>query len=190
MLGTVGFTGFTAIENLGFVPVVPGFGTVETISEEIDSNLDNNYQLVLKKLTKKDPVTKVKALQEFSELIGNSEVEIVKSVLPFWPRIYVNLTTDTEHRVRETAQIAQNAVVLKAGKNIAPYLRQLAPAWICSQYDTYPPAASIASNSFKNAFPPYKLKDVFVFCENEIVDYLTKSLTVHSAATLSNPKLV
>lgn len=156
--------------------------------DDMDAAIDTNYQLVFRKMMKKDPITKVKALQEFNELVANSEVVTIKSVLPFWPRLYNNLSTDVEHRVREAAQNAQFALVNKAGKSIAPYLKQIAPAWITSQYDTYAPAASVASASFQKAFPSHKLQDVFNFCQNEILDYVTKNLTVFTATTLSNPQ--
>ncbi|KAL9692643.1 hypothetical protein quinque_015722 [Culex quinquefasciatus] len=136
-------------------------------------------RIVLKKMLKKDPTTKTKALQEFTELISKSELDVVKAVLPFWPRLYGNLSTDVEHRVRETAQQAQAAVVAKAGKNIAPYLKQLAPAWISAQYDTYAPAASMASQSFGSAFPPSKLREVSNTpeeCENKYQRVLIASL--------------
>ncbi|XP_055690814.1 LOW QUALITY PROTEIN: E3 ubiquitin-protein ligase listerin [Lutzomyia longipalpis] len=182
------FVGFTAVENCGFVPVVPGFVTSEAISDEIDANVDANYQLILRKMAKKDPITKTKALQEFSELVAASDVDLVKTILPFWPRLYINLATDVEHKVREAAEQAHGTLVGKAGKFIAPYLRQLAPVWITSQFDGYAPAASLATASFQRAFPPHKLKEVFNFCQGEILDYVTKILTVHTATTLSNSK--
>lgn len=179
--------GFTTLDS-SKMPVVPSFVQIETHGEDIDPNLDDTFQIVLKKMLKKDPTTKTKALHEFTELIGKSELDTVKAVLPFWPRMYCNLSTDVEHRVRENAQQAQAAIVAKAGKNIAPFLKQLAPAWISAQYDTYAPVASLASQSFGSAFPPSKLREVFVFCESEILDYYTKNLTVHTAISLSNPK--
>ncbi|XP_058066938.1 E3 ubiquitin-protein ligase listerin [Anopheles bellator] len=181
--------GFTALDSTT-MPVVPGFVQIDPNHgmDEIDPNLDDTLQIVLRKMLKKDPTTKTKALLEFTELIGSAEVEVVKAVLPFWPRIYVNLATDAEHRVRETAQQAQAAIVTRAGKNIAPFLKQFVPAWISSQYDSYAPAASSAQQSFSRAFPPAKVSEVFVFCENEILDYFTKNLTIHTAITLSNPK--
>lgn len=188
MLGSTVPTLFGFTLDSTKLSVVPSFVQIENHGDDIDPNLDDTFQIVLKKMLKKDPTTKTKALQEFTELVGKTDLEIVKAVLPFWPRLYSNLSTDVEHRVREMAQQAQSAVVAKAGKNIAPYLKQLAPAWISAQYDTYAPVASLASQSFSSAFPPSKLREVFVFCENEILDYYTKNLTVHTAITLSNPK--
>lgn len=182
------FVGFTAVENCGFVPVVPGFVTSEAISDEIDANVDANYQLILRKMSKKDPITKQKALQEFAELVMASDVDLLKTILPFWPRLYINLATDVEHRVREGAQQAHGALTGKVGKFIAPYLKQMAPVWIAGQFDSYAPAASLATASFQRAFPPHKLKEVFGFCQGEILDYVTKILTFYTATTLSNAK--
>lgn len=58
--------------------VLPGFQSNEASPEEIDSNVDYNYQLVFRKMTKKDSTTKVKALQEFAELVSQSEVDAVR----------------------------------------------------------------------------------------------------------------
>lgn len=177
--------------HCGDVPL-PGFASPATgasdMPEEIDASIDSNYQIVLRKMSKKDPITKVKALQEFAELVNTSEIETVSSILPFWPRLYILLSTDVEHRVREASQQAQAAVSLKCGKNIAPYLRQLAPSWITSQYDTYAPAASVASSSFQRAFRPNKQQEVFNFCQNEILEYIIKNLTVFTPTTLSSAK--
>uniref|UniRef100_A0A182QYR1 E3 ubiquitin-protein ligase listerin n=1 Tax=Anopheles farauti TaxID=69004 RepID=A0A182QYR1_9DIPT len=181
--------GFAALDSTS-MPVVPGFVQIDPNHsvDELDPTIDDTLQIVLRKMLKKDPTTKTKALLEFTELMKNAELEVVKAILPFWPRLFVNLSTDAEHRVRETAQQAQAAIVARAGKTIAPFLKQLAPAWISSQYDTYAPAASTALQSFNSAFPPSKVSEVFVFCENEILDYYTKNLTIHTAITLSNPK--
>ncbi|XP_041773916.1 E3 ubiquitin-protein ligase listerin [Anopheles merus] len=181
--------GFAALDSTS-MPVVPGFVQIDPNHsvDELDPNLDDTLQIVLRKMLKKDPTTKTKALLEFTELMNGADLEVVKAVLPFWPRLFVNLSTDAEHRVRETTQQAQAAIVRRAGKKIAPFLKQLAPAWISSQYDTYAPAASTALQSFSSAFPPGKVSEVFVFCEQEILDYYTKNLTIHTAITLSNPK--
>lgn len=84
LLGTSvpSFVGFAStLSDGGFLSVLPGFQTSSEISpEEIDSNVDYNYQLVFRKMTKKDPTTKVKALQEFTELIGQSDVEAVRGI--------------------------------------------------------------------------------------------------------------
>lgn len=170
--------------------MVSGLNVADNASttDDMDASVDTNYQLVFRKMTKKDPTTKVKALQEFAELLSRTEVADIKAILPFWPRLYNNLSTDVEHRVREAAQQAQSSLINQAGKSIAPYLKQIAASWITSQYDTYAPAASIAAASFQKAFPKHKQQDVFNFCQGEILDYIIKYLTYYTATTLSNPQ--
>lgn len=189
------FVGFTSLSNCGGdVPVLPGFQTSSaataesSLLDEIDANVDSRFQMVLRKMTKKDATTKVKALQEFNDLVNASEVDVVVAVLPFWPRLYANLATDVEHRVREASQQSQAAVSKKCGKSIAPYLRQLAPSWITSQYDTYAPAASIATQSFQKAFRPPKQQEVFTYCQQEILEFVTKNLTIITPASMSTAK--
>lgn len=87
-------------------------------------------------------------MQEFAAMCRDSELSAIEGMLPFWPRLYCALAIDIEHKVREAAQLAHAAVVKRVGKGIAMYLKPLAGAWFTSQYDTYPPAASAASNSF------------------------------------------
>lgn len=88
-------------------------------------------------------------MQEFAEIIKTCEPEILKSILPVWPRFYNILATDVDNRVREATHNVHHQIVLKAKRNIAPYLKQLMAPWFTSQYDTYPPAASAATLAFK-----------------------------------------
>ncbi|KAK5649826.1 hypothetical protein RI129_000855 [Pyrocoelia pectoralis] len=177
------FVGFSAIKES---TVMSGFALT---ADDIDSSIDPNFQLVLKKMSKKDATTKSKALQEFTELVKTSDIEVVKAVLPFWPRLYCALATDTEHKVREATHVAHHQVVLKSKRNLAPYLKQFAGPWFTSQYDTYAPAATAATKSFQDAFPKNKIKEAILYCQEEILLYICENLTIHTAETLSNPKI-
>ncbi|XP_063237912.1 E3 ubiquitin-protein ligase listerin [Bacillus rossius redtenbacheri] len=180
------FVGFGAAKDGGYVPVLPGFSLGG--SDVLDPNISADFQIVLKKMNKKDATTKLKALQEFAELVGGSEEREVSSVLPFWPRLYGHLAVDAEHRVREAAHLAQRAVVRCARRNLAPYLRQLVGPWFTSQYDTHCPAASAAAQSFQEAFPPNKVPEVIVFCQNEILNYIHDNIIVQKPQTVGNPQ--
>lgn len=78
-----------------------------------------------------------------------SDVEVIKSLLNYWPRLYITLVTDTDHKVREAAHLAHYEIVVKAKRNLAPHLKTLIGAWFTAQYDTYPPAASAAVLAFE-----------------------------------------
>lgn len=156
------FVGFSGMKDGGFG--LAGFSL--STPEELDASIDPNIQLVLKKITKKDSTTKLKVimtllmlkshfngifqgLQEFADLVKNSEADSIKALLPVWPRFYNVLSTDIDNRVREATHNVHHQIVLKVKRNIAPYLKQLMAPWFTSQYDTYPPAASAAGQAFK-----------------------------------------
>ncbi|XP_076296975.1 E3 ubiquitin-protein ligase listerin [Lasioglossum baleicum] len=185
LLGTAmpKFVGFSAVNDGGYVPVLPGL-SLSSKNEVEMNNVDSNFQIVLKKMNKKDATTKCKALLEFAVLCKDSELSAVEGMLPFWPRLYCVLAIDVEHRVREGAQLAHAAVVKRVGKGIAMYLKQLAGAWFTSQHDTYAPAASAATNSFSNTFPQKKIVDAIVHCQHEILQYICDNITIQTAQSL------
>lgn len=182
--------GFSAHSDLGIIPFAPGFTTVEQMPDTFDASISPQYQLTMKKLSKKDPMTKKKALQEFIDLINGSEMEELKMILPLWPKFYHNLATDPEHNVRELSQTVLQLLVSKCKKAVAPYLKQLVPVWLASQFDNYAPAAGIASTSFSDTFAnnANRTREVCLHCQNEILEYATRNLTFHTASTLSTGK--
>lgn len=191
MLGTAPtFVGFSAHSDLGIIPFAPGFTTADQMPDSFDASISPQFQLTLKKLSKKDPMTKKKALLEFIDLINGAEVEELKMILPLWPKFYQNLATDPEHSIRELTQTVLQLLVSKCKKAVAPYLKQLVPVWLASQFDNYAPAASIACASFTDTFAgnSNRTREVCLHCQNEILEYVTRNLTFHSASTLSTGK--
>lgn len=158
--------------------------------DTFDATISTAYQLTLKKMSKKDPMTKKKALQEFIDLINSSDMEEIKNILPLWPKFYQNLATDPEHSVRELTQTVQQILVSKCKKAMAPYLKQLVPVWLASQYDNYAPAASIASSCFSETFANNnnRTREVCLHCQVDIIEYASRNLTFHTASTLSTGK--
>lgn len=180
------FVGFSAHSDHGFIPFAPGFN--DNATESLDQlTLDPQLQLILRKMSKKDPVTKVKALQEFTELLKSYDVERTKNLLPIWPKLYQNLAIDVDHRVREGSQEVMQKFTSKCKKAVAPFLKQLVPVWLASSFDNYAPAGSIANTSFKETFGD-KVSDVCMHCRAEIIEYTGKNLTFHTASTLTMSK--
>ncbi|XP_007493198.1 E3 ubiquitin-protein ligase listerin isoform X1 [Monodelphis domestica] len=183
--GTVpGFIGFgTSQSDLGYVPAVQG-------AEEIDSLVDSDFRVVLRKLSKKDVTTKLKAMQEFGTMCDQREAEVVKGVLPYWPRIYCKISLDYDRRVREATQIAFERLILKVKKHLAPHLKSLMGYWLIAQCDSYAPAATAAKQAFEAAFPPSKQSEALVFCKDEIINVLQDHLLKETPDTLSDPQTV
>ncbi|KAJ7320504.1 hypothetical protein JRQ81_020015 [Phrynocephalus forsythii] len=183
--GTVpGFIGFgTSTSDLGYIPAVQG-------AEEIDSLVDADFRMVLRKLSKRDVTTKLKAMQEFGTMCKERETEIVKGVLPYWPRIYCKISVDHDRRVREATQQAFEQLILKVRKHLAPHLRSIMGYWLIAQCDTYSPAASAAKVAFEKAFPPSKQPEALIFCKDEILNVLQDHLLKETPDTLSDPQTV
>ncbi|XP_071378047.1 E3 ubiquitin-protein ligase listerin [Centroberyx affinis] len=180
--GFVGF-GSSVTPELGYVPAVHG-------AEEIDSLVDADFRLVLRKLSKRDAVTRLKAVQEFGSMCQEREAEVVKGVLPYWPRIYCKISVDHDRRVREATQQAFEQLVLKVRRSLAPFLKSVMGHWLLVQCDTYSPAASAACQAFHAAFPPSKQPEALSFCRDEILNVLQDTLLKETADTLSDPQSV
>lgn len=140
----------------------------------------------------------------------------VKAVLPYWPRLYSNLATDIDYRVREAAQQAHRAIVMAVKRDIAPYLKQLMGIWFVSPFDSHPLAASIARTSFQvildvnvsllmsisysvdirawnyflfqTAFPPVKRIEAIVFAQQEILHYIARNIIRETPESLAGSK--
>ncbi|KAB1283529.1 E3 ubiquitin-protein ligase listerin [Camelus dromedarius] len=187
--GTVpGFIGFGTFQSdLGYVPAIQG-------AEEIDSLVDSDFRMVLRKLSKKDVTTKLKAsfiaMQEFGTMCTERDTEIVKGVLPYWPRIFCKISLDHDRRVREATQQAFEKLILKVKKHLAPYLKSLMGYWLMAQCDTYTPAACAAKDAFEAAFPPGKQPEAIAFCKDEITSVLQDHLIKETPDTLSDPQTV
>nr|XP_040037059.1 E3 ubiquitin-protein ligase listerin [Gasterosteus aculeatus aculeatus] len=180
-----GFVGFdTAVTSeLSYVPAVHG-------AEEIDNLVDADFRLVLRKLSKRDVVTRLKAVQDFGSMCQERDAEEVKGVLPYWPRIYCKISVDHDRRIREATQQAFEQLVLKVRRSLAPILKSLMGHWILSQCDTYTPAASAACQAFQAAFSPGKQPEAIGFCKDDILNVLQDVLLKETADTLSDPQSV
>ncbi|XP_063812460.1 E3 ubiquitin-protein ligase listerin [Pseudophryne corroboree] len=183
--GTVpGFIGFGSSQNdLGYVPAVQG-------AEEVDSLVDADFRMVLRKLSKRDVTTKLKAMQEFGAMCKERDKETVRGVLTYWPRNYCKISLDHDRRVREATQQAFEQLILKVKKHLAPHLKSLMGFWLIAQCDTYSPAASAARAAFEAAFPPHKQAEALVFCKDEILHVLLDHLLKETPDSLSDPQTV
>uniref|UniRef100_A0A673KHS8 E3 ubiquitin-protein ligase listerin n=1 Tax=Sinocyclocheilus rhinocerous TaxID=307959 RepID=A0A673KHS8_9TELE len=130
------------------------------------------------------------AVQEFGAMCQERQPDVVKGVLPYWPRIYCRISMDHDRRVREATQQAFEQLVLKVKRNLAPYLKSIMGHWLISQCDTYSPAASAASAAFQAAFPLNKQPEAISFCKDEVLNVLQDNLLKETADTLSDPHSV
>ncbi|CAN0229453.1 unnamed protein product [Lampetra planeri] len=168
--------------ELGFVPAVQG-------AEDVENVVDPDFRLVLRKLSKRDTTTKLKAMQEFGAMCKEKDVDVVKAILPYWPRLYNKISTDLDRRVREAAQVAMQQLASRVRRALAPHLKAVMGTWLVAQCDGHAPAASAARAAFSAAFPPAKQPEALAFCKDEILSHLQDNLFKLTPDTLSDPQV-
>ncbi|KAL8578088.1 hypothetical protein ACOMHN_055408 [Nucella lapillus] len=180
--GASGFIGFGSVGGAqAYVPASQVF-------DDVDSCLDGDFRVMMRKLTKRDATTKIKALGEFSALCREKDESTLLAVLQFWPRLFNKLAIDVDPKVREHTQNAMATLVSRVRRNLAPYLKNVMGAWILSRNDTYPTVSSAANRSFSAAFPPEKQTNAIVFCKQAVLEYLIDNLLNQTPSSLSDPK--
>lgn len=130
----------------------------------------------LKKLSKKDSNTKIKSLQDLTEIIPSNDNLTWVNLIPQWCRFYPKLCTDEDTMVRKNSHIFHTLIVTRTKKDFTPYLKQVAGYWLLSMFDPYPPAAREAKTSFFSTFPDDKWRKVLLFCKTEIFELLSDLL--------------
>ncbi|XP_022127578.2 uncharacterized protein LOC111001844 [Pieris rapae] len=156
-----------------------------TMTPIIDNILSNEFILAFKKLNKKDPITRIKALQELLELINKSDIEEVVAALPNWTVFYLMLTVDNDRKVRELTQACNGAIFSRIGRRAAPHLRRLLPVWLLAVHDDYGPSRHTASTYLNSTFPGAKLSEAIAFCKTEIMALVLDNLTGNPEAILN-----
>ncbi|KAL3679930.1 hypothetical protein R1sor_022886 [Riccia sorocarpa] len=168
------------------VPTAVGFGgyvgsarvdTGSSADGDLLMDVDGEASLHLKRLSKKDSTTKLKALTALTSLFKERSSAELSALLPSWVFEYKRLVQDSSRQVRESSHIAMSALVNSVGRGIAPHLRSLMGAWWIVQFDPSREVAEAAKNSFQMAFSVQKKRlEVLIFCGNEIFAYLDDNL--------------
>ncbi|CAL4072477.1 unnamed protein product, partial [Meganyctiphanes norvegica] len=178
----MGIMGFDMLSDMGYVPAS------SQGNQGSDSAISEPFRIPMLKMRKKDSTTKIRALQEFESLCESEDQESILTTLPFWPRLYNKISIDVERRVREGSQASHAALAKKAGKQLAPHLRAIMPAWILAMVDPHAPASKLASAAFKELFSEEKRAEVIFHCYRCIIDHITSNLFDQTPETLSDPK--
>ena len=149
--------------------------------------VDNQFMVVLKKLSKRDSRSKVKALQEFIALCKSKDADCTKSILPFWPCIYNKLTVEDDRRVREASQHALCALVTAVGREIAPYLHWLMASWMIALCDINSPVRSAAHYALEVAFPTQERQvEAMAFCKDSVIEHVHNILFEQTPQTFND----
>lgn len=103
--GTAGFVGFAAFAGPAAPEAPPAAPPAGAISADaFYGGADGELRQVLKRLSKRDAVTRVKALQDLSALIPTRDKAVLRDFLPAWVNVYCNLVVHNDRRLRLGAQ--------------------------------------------------------------------------------------
>jgi hypothetical protein len=133
---------------------------------------DGDFNLVFRKLSKRDPITKLKALEEMRALIENRTAEELKILLPALVQCYERLAMDNDRHVREMLYSCLHPLISKVGKPITPFLRRIIPHWWLHAYDPSSLVCKAAMNALQLSFPGTKQVDVLYFAHSSYFELL------------------
>ncbi|KAL5709837.1 RING-type E3 ubiquitin transferase [Ranunculus cassubicifolius] len=140
-------------------------------------DVDGEVAQHLKRLSRKDPTTKLKALASLSELFKQKNKEEIVQVIPQWAFEYKRLLQDYNRDVRRATQDTMNNLVITAGRGLAPYLKSLLGPWWFSQFDPVSEVSQSARRSLQDAFPAQEKRlDALILCTNDVFVYLEENL--------------
>ncbi|KAG9455167.1 hypothetical protein H6P81_008071 [Aristolochia fimbriata] len=163
---TIGFGGYVGSSRL-----VPGEDSLPV------SGVDGDVAQHLKRLGRKDPTTKIKALASLSALFKERSGEEVALVIPQWAFEYKRLLLDYNREVRRASNETMTSLVSTVRRGLAPHLKSLMGPWWFSQFDPVPEVSQAARQSLQVAFPATEKRwDALILCANEIFLYLDDNL--------------
>lgn len=178
-IGFGGYLGNSKIESSSSREEYPSF-----------LNVDNEVAQHLKRLARKDPITKVKALTALSSLFKQKSSEDLVQIVPQWAYEYKRLLLDYNREVRRATHDTMTALVAVVRRGLAPHLKSLMGPWWFSQFDPIPEVSQAARCSLETAFPASEKRfDALILCVDSIFVYLDENLklTPHAISDKATP---
>eukprot|EP00039_Didymoeca_costata_P009416 m.124628 g.124628 ORF g.124628 m.124628 type:complete len:1753 (-) comp14477_c0_seq4:842-6100(-) len=166
--GTIGFAGFQGMETCSVFELNP------------------DTRQTLGKLTKKDPVTKQKALQELQQQVAAGDADSAEAVLTHWVRLYPKLYLDSNRQVREASLMVIGQLGAQAKKKFMPFLKQLVGPWLASRYDPAKNVSVAAKTSFEGVFTSQeRRRKTIMYCIDSLMEFVHNSLLKQTEDSLS-----
>jgi len=151
-----------------------GFGSMDA---QMYTSLSADYQVVFKKLSKKDTITKLKALEELNELFGKIDTESnPEPIIARFSREFAQLMESNERQIRESALNTLRVLATKVGRKLAPHLRSYIGPWLCAQFDPESVVRTAAKNSFTAAIAEKKHSEAISRLRVDILNFIREKL--------------
>ncbi|XP_051208175.1 E3 ubiquitin-protein ligase listerin isoform X3 [Lolium perenne] len=172
----VGFGGYHGASRVE--PAADSDGSVR-LPPDVDAEVLQH----LRRLGRKDPTTKLKALSTLSMLFAQKPGEEVVQIVPQWAFEYKRLLLDYNRDVRRATNDTMASLVSAVKKGLAPHLKSLMGPWWFSQFDPATEVAQAGRRSFEAAFPQSDRRmDALMLCVKETFLYLNENLKLTTQA--------
>ncbi|XVF46152.1 hypothetical protein PTKIN_Ptkin03bG0003900 [Pterospermum kingtungense] len=167
--GAVGFGGYVGGSRLD--------SSLSTDDSTPFLDIDSEVAQHLKRLARKDPTTKLKALASLSALFKQKSGKEIAPIIPQWTFEYKKLLLDYNREVRRATHETMADLVTAVGRDLAPHLKSLMGPWWFSQFDPSSEVSQAAKRSLQAAFPAQEKRlDALILCTAEIFMYLEENL--------------
>ncbi|XXQ34739.1 Ring finger domain containing protein [Plasmodiophora brassicae] len=191
-------TGASSARAAGDVPAATGLAAFRTAAPPTSIFAaapiyadDGEYARCARLLSKRDPITRVKALGDLRDLFATrAPGDLRGALLADWAGRFARLTLDNSRMVRLAQHEALRALIANVGKDIAPSLPTLAGPWLVAIHDPVASVAQAAAASFAAAFPtPDRVAAARRFLRPHFVAFATALIetAASSPARLGDP---
>ena len=142
-----------------------------------DYRLSGQVTSIFKGFKKRDPVTKIKALQSFRSHLRGEEADGLEAVMGAWSYYYQRLIIENSRQVRLEAAGAHQEVLAKVGKReLQSALPRFLHQWLRSQFDEAADVAKAAAVSLRRILPGSILSKAISHYLPTIVEKLSKDI--------------
>ena len=107
--------------------------------------------MIFKRIQKKDPITKCKALKELDDYLDamDKDSQDYKNLLTFFLYHYCRImVNETDKKVREAIQNTLGNFIEKETEHLLDHIDKVFPIWYCSFFDSSPEVAQIGKRNF------------------------------------------
>ncbi|KAF2402395.1 hypothetical protein EJ06DRAFT_490803 [Trichodelitschia bisporula] len=158
---------------------------------DISSISDAHTIVLFKNLSKKDSITKGKALEELQDHLFQKDKELEDVVLNAWLNFYPRTSIDNDKRVRQLAHTLQGQISISSGRRIAKYMSKVVGAWLAGMYDNDKLVAKAAQISVDKVFPTLEKKSMlYKAYQIPILDFCSGIIRSETPQTLSDERII
>lgn len=139
------------------------------------SSLPQQIVVPFKNLSKKDSITKAKALDELLSYV-RSQAELEDSLLEAWTQMYARVSIDNSRTVRESSHILLLELLKTAGKRMEKRIPHFVGPWLAGTFDRDRAVSRAATNGLSQFLDTEEKQNKFwTRCQAQILNFATEA---------------